>query len=152
LPLSFGVQGVLYLTDTLENQGGFQCIPGIHHQLTDFGANHPLSYEYEVPDLKQFMPQAIPGKAGDLLIWHRALAHGSGHNTSDNPRLAQYISMRPARPEDENSRQKRIHLWKDREEPPSRAFPGDPRGWEKERPLAELTPLGKKLLGLDAWE
>ena len=60
--------------------------------------------------------------------------------------------MRPARPEDENSRQKRIHLWKDREEPPSRAFPGDPRGWEKERPLAELTPLGKKLLGLDAWE
>ena len=152
LPLNFGVQGVLYLTDTAENQGGFQCIPGIHNQLTNFGVNHPSDYQYVPPDLKQLTPQPIPGTAGDLLIWHRALAHGSGHNTSDRPRLAQYISMRPATLTDEEYRQQRIRLWKSRESPSSRAFPGDPRGWEKERPSARLTTLGRKLLGLDYWE
>jgi ectoine hydroxylase-related dioxygenase (phytanoyl-CoA dioxygenase family) len=139
------------LTDTEENQGGFQCIPGIHHQLTDFGTNHPLDHKYKIPNLKKFIPQAIPGKAGDFLIWHRALAHGSGYNASNNPRLAQYISMRPTRMGDEDYRQQRINLWKNREEPPANAFPGDPRGWEKERPVAQLTSLGKKLLGLDMW-
>ena len=152
LPLSFGVQGVLYLTDTEENQGGFQCIPGIHHQLADFGANRPPNYKYEIPSLREFTPKAISGKAGDLLIWHRALAHGNGHNTSNKPRLAQYISMSPARMENEDYRQQRINLWKNREEPPSNAFPGDPRGWEKEHPVAQLTSLGKKLLGLDMWK
>ncbi|MEC8840436.1 MAG: phytanoyl-CoA dioxygenase family protein, partial [Candidatus Poribacteria bacterium] len=107
---------------------------------------------YKIPNLKKFIPQAIPGKAGDLLIWHRALAHGSGYNASDNPRLAQYISMQPARLKNEDYRQQRISLWRNREEPLSRAFPGDPRGWEKERPVAKLTPLGKKLLGLATWE
>ena len=126
LPLNFGVQGVLYLTDTAENQGGFQCIPGIHNQLTNFGVNHPSDYQYVPPDLKQFTPQPIPGTAGDLLIWHRALAHGSGHNTSDRPRLAQYISMRPATLTDEEYRQQRIRLWKSREAPSSRAFPRRP--------------------------
>ena len=152
LPLNFGVQGVLYLTETAENQGGFQCIPGIHNQLTNFGVNHPSDYQYVRPDLKQFTPQSIPGNVGDLLIWHRVLAHGSGHNTSDSPRLAQYISMWPAKPTDEEYRQQRIRLWKNREAPSSRAFPGDPRGWEKERPSAKLTSLGRKLLGLDYWE
>ena len=151
LPLSFGVQGVLYLTDTEENQGGFQCIPGIHHQLTDFGTNHPLDHKYKIPNLKKFIPQAIPGKAGDLLIWHRALSHGSGYNASNNPRLEQYISMGPTRMGVEDYRQQRINLWENREEPPANAFPGDPRGWEKERPVAQLTSLGKKLLGLDMW-
>ena len=152
LPWSFGVQGVLYLTDTAENQGGFQCIPSIHNQLTNFGINHPSDYQYVRPDLKQFTPQSIPGNVGDLLIWHRVLAHGSGHNTSDSPRLAQYISMWPAKPTDEEYRQQRIRLWKNREAPSSRTFPGDPRGWEKERPSARVTSLGRKLLGLDCWE
>ena len=53
---------------------------------------------------------------------------------------------------DEEYRQQRIRLWKSREAPSSRAFPGDPRGWEKERPSARLTSLGRKLLGLDYWE
>ena len=151
LPVRFGVQGVLYLRDTAENQGGFQCIPGIHHQLCDFGVDHPPGYVYGAPDLKTLEFKSIPGKAGDLLIWYRALAHGNGHNRSNKPRLAQYISMSPARPENEEYRQLRIRLWREREQPPSKAFPGDPRGWEKQRPTSELTDLGRRLLGLEAW-
>jgi len=31
------------------------------------------------------------------------------------------------------------------------AFPGDPMEREKKNPVAQLSPLGKKLLGLEKW-
>jgi ectoine hydroxylase-related dioxygenase (phytanoyl-CoA dioxygenase family) len=95
--------------------------------------------------------QTIPGKAGDLLIWHNLLAHGNSRNRSNRPRLAQYISMSPTREHDEEARQTRIDSWREHKSPSGRAFPGDPRGWEKNLPPAELTELGKKLLGLEKW-
>jgi len=95
----------------------------------------------------------IPGKAGDLLIWHWLLAHGNGRNVADRPRLAQYISMSPAREDNEEYRQDRIRKWQERLSPDGRAFPGDPRGLEQMHgKTAELTPLGRKLLGVDSWE
>ena len=39
---------------------------------------------------------SIPGKRGDLLIWHSHLAHGNCRNEADAPRLAQYITMFPS--------------------------------------------------------
>ena len=146
LPLRFGVQGVLYLTDTGSDQGSFQCMPGEHKPLLD--EENPY-----LPELDPDRFVQIEGKAGDLLIWNRALAHGNGHNTSDRPRLAQYISMSPGRAGNEERRQHRIKCWRERLCPGGRAFPGDPRGWEQEHnETAELTPLGRKLLGLDPWE
>ncbi len=146
LPLRFGVQGVLYLTDTAADQGSFQCMPGEHKPLLD--EENPY-----LPELDPDKFVQIEGKAGDLLIWNRALAHGNGHNTSDKPRLAQYISMSPGRAGNEERRQHRIKCWRERLCPGGRAFPGDPRGWEHEHnETAELTPLGRKLLGLDPWE
>jgi len=55
------------------------------------------------------------------LIWHSALLHGNGHNTSKKPRFAQYIGMQPEWTErthqgtvtgNEQTRQGRIHAWK----------------------------------------
>ena len=40
-PLPFQVQGVLCLTDTDTNQGGFRCIPGFHRNLSDWAADQP---------------------------------------------------------------------------------------------------------------
>jgi hypothetical protein len=49
-------------------------------------------------------------------------------------------------------RQWRINSWKDRNTTEGFAFPGDPRGWEKKKyEKAELSELGKKLLGLEKW-
>ncbi|MDA1191601.1 MAG: phytanoyl-CoA dioxygenase family protein [Candidatus Poribacteria bacterium] len=146
LPLRFGLQGVLYLADTAENQGGFRCVPGVHKMLTR--EENPVA-----PDLKELESVQIPGKAGDFLIWHIGLPHGNGLNTSDKPRLAQYITMSPANESHEEGRQRRISLWRDRLCPGGRAFPGDPRKWEEERgTTAELSPLGKRVLGLETWE
>ena len=40
-PIPFGVQGVLYLTDTAENQGGFQCVPGFHNLFPEWLKHNP---------------------------------------------------------------------------------------------------------------
>jgi len=149
-PIQFGVQGVLYLTDTAEDQGGFQCVPGFNNTFEEWVKTQPEDRNPHHTDLTGLDVRSIPGKAGDLLIWHRLLAHGNGHNTSDKPRLAQYITMSPARTDDEAARQARVASWQERRPMPN--WPGDPRAWEKEKQqTAELTPLGKKLLGVDQW-
>lgn len=151
-PIPFGVQGVLYLADTDENQGGFQCVPGFHRLFPDWVRNQPEDRDARRPDLEGLEVKAIPGKAGDLLIWHRLLAHGNGRNCSDKPRLAQYISMRPASEDDTAYRDQRVRMWRERLSPEGKAFPGDPRGLERKHgTTAELTPLGEKLLGLTSW-
>jgi ectoine hydroxylase-related dioxygenase (phytanoyl-CoA dioxygenase family) len=39
------------------------------------------------------LPQnLLPPNAGDLIIWHHALPHGSSPNTSTVPRVVQYIN------------------------------------------------------------
>lgn len=152
-PFGFGVQGVLYLSDTDEDQGGFQCVPGMHRGLEEWIKTQPADRNPRVPDLTGRTVVPIPGKAGDLLIWNSLLPHGNGHNRSNRPRLAQYISMWPAREQDEEYRQYRINCWQQRLHPKGDPFPGDPRRIEETRgATAVLTPLGRKLLGLDRWD
>ena len=150
-PIQFGVQGVLYLTDTAEDQGGFQCVPGFNNTFEEWVKTQPEDRNPHNPDLAGLDVKVIPGNAGDLLIWHRLLAHGNGHNISDKPRLAQYITMSPAPADDESARQARVTSWQERRPMPN--WPGDPRAWEQEKQqMAELTSLGKKLLGVDPWD
>ncbi len=158
LPLPFRVQGVLALTDTSEDMGGFQCVPGFHKDLDAWIAKQPADRNPFTPDLSA-LPAGmkvtpIPMRAGDLVIWDTRLAHGNGHNVSNKPRLAQYISMSPADEDNEVERLARIDRWQHRKKPAyDRAFPGDPRRREEiEGTTATLTPLGRKLLGLDRWE
>lgn len=152
-PVPFGVQGVLCLTDTSADQGGFQCVPGIHRRAEQWVKEHPSQGNPRYPDLDGLEVVSVPGRAGDLIIWDRLLLHGNGHNTSDRPRLAQYITMYPAQEQDEAARQRRIELWRDRLCPGGPPFPGDPRRVEElQYQTAELTPLGRRLLGLDRWE
>jgi ectoine hydroxylase-related dioxygenase (phytanoyl-CoA dioxygenase family) len=92
-------------------------------------------------------------QAGDLLIFNSLLAHGIRPNTSaDQVRLAQYIAFTPAREEQAQLRDWRVSSWEQRTPPASYAFPGDPREWERTRyPLAQLSELGKKILGKKSW-
>ena len=95
----------------------------------------------------------MPMKAGDLLIFNSLQPHGIRPNTSENKvRMAQYISMSPADESNDVLRQRRIASWAERRAPEGFAFPGDPREWERTKyGTAELTSLGRKLLGLDLW-
>jgi len=150
----FAVQGVLYLADTPEDMGGFQCAPG-HHKVVKEWARTITPGSKAQPDMSGVPVVPIPGKAGDLLIWDRMLYHGNGHNRSDKPRLAQYITMYPAPKGEEflKRREDRIYRWRERLPPDAPWAPGDSRRWEQTHgKTAELTPLGRRLLGLDSWE
>jgi ectoine hydroxylase-related dioxygenase (phytanoyl-CoA dioxygenase family) len=150
------VQGVLYLTDTPENRGGFQCAPG-HQKVVREWARGVTPGAKERPDMTGVVPKPIVAKVGTIVIWDTMLYHGNGQNTSDAPRMAQYITMSPAptaplSEAEEAYRQDRIRRWQERLHPDAPWAPGDPRGWEqKNNKTAELTPLGRKLLGLDLW-
>ncbi len=156
-PIPLGVQGVLYLTDTAENQGGFQCVPGFHNIFDGWVKTQPPDRDVRFPALDGLEVKSVAGFAGDLLIWDQMLPHGNGHNTSDKPRLAQYITMRSAEETDEELRQMRIEAWQERRPVAKSAsegysWPTDPRDREhKTQSPAVLTDLGRKLLGADAW-
>ena len=153
-PLEKGryVQGVLYLSDTDADQGGFQCVPELYRQMEAWVRTQPADRNPRIPDLNGFTVEPIPGKAGDLLIWDVLLAHGNGHNVSDKPRLAQYISMFRTERATPESLEHRIRCWREHCPPGNKTFPGDPRKIEEQYgKTAELTPLGRKLLGVDPW-
>ena len=158
-PIPFQVQGVLYLVDTRQGEGGFQCIPGAHRRASEIAAGisdqdlrHQQLHERFPEQLGP--PVEVEANAGDFIIWHSALPHGNSRNFSNKPRLAQYVRLFPAELADEELREARIASWQESTHPAfqnPRAFPGDPRGKEAESPPAELTPLGRRLLGLDDW-
>ena len=151
-PLPVKVQGVLALVDVSAGEGGLQVVPGFHRQFEDWVKTQPADRDPRRPDISGFKLEALEMQAGDLVIWNSLLPHGTSRNNASRPRLAQYISMFPAREDNEALRQDRIRSWRERTPRFSSAFIGDPRRWEIEKgTTAELTPLGEKLLGLTTW-
>jgi hypothetical protein len=156
LPVPFGVQGVLCLTDTAEDMGGFSCVPGFHRELEAWIAAQPADRNPSVPDLAALPPDKrvtpIPAKAGSVIVWNKLLLHGNGRNVSQRPRFSQYISMFPAERLSDDKRGHRIDCWLNHRPPGDATFPGDPRKIEENQfQTAELTDLGRKLLGIDRW-
>ena len=151
------VQGVLSLADqTDQNMGGFQCIPWLYRNYDTWKLTQPEDRDRFQPDLNGLEDKIVkvPLEAGDLLIFNSTEPHGIRPNLSeDKVRIAQYISMMPAQEEEESLKQWRVNSWKNSIAPEGYAFPGDPRKWEQTKyKRAELSPLGKKLLGLDQWD
>jgi hypothetical protein len=96
-PVPLGMQGILYLTDTAANQGAFTCIPGFHRRLASWLEELPPAADPRSHEILDELPAIpIPGRAGDLIIWHQGLPHGSSPNRSTRPRVAQYIKMAPS--------------------------------------------------------
>lgn len=97
IPFPFGLQGILYLTDTEENQGALTVVPGFHKRIEQwmhqFGPGKvPLTGVFD-----QFEKKSIAANAGDFIIWHHGLPHGSSPNTNTRPRIVQYINLYPVR-------------------------------------------------------
>jgi ectoine hydroxylase-related dioxygenase (phytanoyl-CoA dioxygenase family) len=96
-PIPFGTQGILYLTDTEPEQGALTLVPGFHRRLDAWLDFLPPGADPRRQDLHALGSKPIAGRAGDLIIWHHALPHGSRPNRATRPRIVQYLNMRPAR-------------------------------------------------------
>jgi hypothetical protein len=147
------VQGVLALADQMdESMGGFQCIPELYRTYDTWKLTQPNDRDHYKPDPSGFEIVKVKLEAGDLLIFNSLQPHGIRPNTSGNKvRIAQYIAMMPAQEDNEDLRQWRINNWQNRDAMEGYAFPGDPLNREKQNPVAELSELGEKLLGLKKW-
>lgn len=99
VPIPFGVQGIVYLTDTAAEQGAFTCVPGFHRRVAAWLAALPAGADPRRQDLHALGAQPIAGRGGDLVIWHHALPHGSRPNREQRPRIVQYLKMYPTRVE-----------------------------------------------------
>lgn len=95
-PVPFGTQGLIYLTDTTEQQGAFCCVPGFHLQIDHWiNSQNKTEFEMQQQDWSAWPVKAIAAKAGDLIIWHQALPHGASVNRAAKPRMVQYVNSYP---------------------------------------------------------
>jgi hypothetical protein len=94
-PVPFGLQGILYLTDTAADQGAFTCVPGFHRRIDDWLRGLPPGADPRREDPYALGPIPVAAGAGDLVIWHHALPHGASANRATRPRIVQYIALNP---------------------------------------------------------
>ncbi|WP_289661920.1 phytanoyl-CoA dioxygenase family protein [Flavobacterium panacagri] len=94
-PLTFGLQGLLYLTDCGSNDGAFHCVPGFHNQINQWLDELEPHENPRTKALQTLKAKPIIGNAGDFIIWHNALPHCATPNKGENPRMVQYLTYLP---------------------------------------------------------
>jgi ectoine hydroxylase-related dioxygenase (phytanoyl-CoA dioxygenase family) len=147
------LQGVLALTETAADQGGWRCVPSLYH-APEVWPEQPVidtdGHETWLADTRGHEVIYVPAAAGDLIVWDSHLPHGNSKNLADPPRLAFYVSMRPADDSHEEGRRASVKSWQS-----GRCVPWwcGRSGYDRVEPWppAELTPVGRRLLGIDPW-
>ncbi|MGH7005784.1 MAG: phytanoyl-CoA dioxygenase family protein, partial [Alphaproteobacteria bacterium] len=144
-------QGVVALTDTAADQGGFRCVPSLFREPGAWPSRPTVGAdggENWLADTAGREIVHVSAQAGDVIVWDSRLPHGNSRNESDRPRLAFYLHMFPAT--DAAHRAVAIESWRS-----GRCVPEWRRRFGYDRiepwPPARLTPLGRKLIGLDPW-
>ncbi|MCR4033406.1 MULTISPECIES: phytanoyl-CoA dioxygenase family protein [Flavobacterium] len=94
-PLTYGLQGLLYLTECGENDGAFHCVAGFHNQINEWLDQLEPNENPREKALKTLQPKPITGDAGDFIIWHNTLPHCATPNKGQNPRMVQYLTYLP---------------------------------------------------------
>jgi hypothetical protein len=95
LPPALGTQGILYLTDTPPEQGALTLVPGFHRRMAAWLETLAPGSDPQKEDLHALGSFPVGANAGDMVIWHHHLPHGSRPNLGKRPRIVQYITMFP---------------------------------------------------------
>jgi hypothetical protein len=151
-------QAIVYLTDAPADRAPFCSLPSVYQNLKAWLADKPPEWSHRSADFTSQEMTPVPGKAGDLIIWDSRLPHGPGWNRSSSPRLMHAVSMFRAPRQGGGwpgvrdwPKEEQIEWWATKRAPP----------WWRNVPLqvdpepgepAELTSLGRRLVGLDAWD
>jgi ectoine hydroxylase-related dioxygenase (phytanoyl-CoA dioxygenase family) len=129
-------QGLIALTDAREQDGGFWCVPGSHRIAHEWARAHNAeskrgsSLLVDADDPMRAHVQKITVRAGTLLVWNNLTFHANHPNRSERWRVVQYCRMYPLRTTPFTP------MW------PAQAF---------DQHLQIMTPLARKLFGIDPW-
>ncbi len=136
------------LTEVACGEGSFECVPSIYRDLDRYLYTHPGPVLGVPVDLTGQDVVEVPARPGDLVIWSARLPHQGGRNRGAWPRVSLAVSMYPEGTDAD--RQERIECWRQKRAPAWwRGWKGqiDPEPGEP----AELTSLGRRLVGVDRW-
>lgn len=98
------VQGLMNITDNLDEDGGFIIIPGFHKHfdswMESLGSTMTSpdmgSYKFDGYPKAMALAQRVTMRAGSVVVWDQRCAHGSKHNNSEQVRVAQFFKATPA--------------------------------------------------------
>lgn len=143
------VQGMLFLTDTPEDAGPFIIVPGFHRRIESWLKSLPPTAIPSQEDLLGMGTVKVTGRAGDLVIWNSLCPHSGGvnNNKEGKVRVVQYILYNYSKDQSYEARRWRIEFHRD-----GQPGNGNRHGMPNEKGGVELTPLGRKMAGLDPWE
>jgi hypothetical protein len=84
------------LTDSTPENGCLEVYSGSHREglivhAEDAGDRWHPTVDGRLPTLDGREPEAVPMAAGDVLVWHRHLLHGSGPNRSEHDRVGMVL-------------------------------------------------------------
>ncbi|KOP39751.1 phytanoyl-CoA dioxygenase [Flavobacterium sp. WLB] len=94
-PITFGFQGLLYLTDCGIDDGAFHCVPGFHNKINDWLNDLEPNENPRNKAIEILQPEPITGNAGDFIIWNNTLPHCASPNKGLSPRMVQYLTYLP---------------------------------------------------------
>ena len=133
-------QGILAISDTGENSGGFACCSNLFRLYRDFGKEAALGSLKSTPvELNH-----VDLEAGDFLVFDYRLYHATTPHLTSTPRIVQYIAMRTVGSETERAH--RLEAWR------QGSWLGDIRTSAyaiPDTPSVSLMKKAQKLLGMN---
>jgi len=141
------LQGLISLVEFREEDGGFCTVPSFHKNLKEWAEStmnssisqrKQSSYDFlTVPkeDPMQDQIEKVPMREGSLLIWSSEQPHCNYPNDSDRFRMNFYLKYFPAHEGATGTVDRRNIIQEVIEEG-----------------KVNLTPLGRKLMGIDSWK
>lgn len=91
------LQGILTLSNSTENNGGFLCIPGFHKQWKNYcELNRPDEDVCPFINQSDSRSEKVTARSGHFIIWDSRLPHCNyPNNSKNNFRYVQYITYYP---------------------------------------------------------
>jgi len=134
-PQELQVGGCYYLSDVQPTGGGIHVVPGGHKMVEERARTSAKGRQLynrwkNIEDFPQTVE--VTGEAGDFALLHHLMPHAASHNRLPVPRVAQFTRF---------TRDDHAH---------SPAKPVPEHRYNEEQ-LRVMTPLGRRLFGLDLW-
>ncbi len=92
-PISYYIQGLIYLDDVPEDRGPLNVVPGVHLAFEEWIKPYATFDEAHNAMRSEMKAVPIPGKKGDIIVWRHTLPHAASANYSILPRFVQYLSF-----------------------------------------------------------